>query len=367
MKKIIVLVVLIILLLITVYLIRYEPNKVNTGIMGGISLNTIIIKDNGIILGGDLNWDNHIIIKSQKDGEIIDVNEYGKNYNSFQPDQIIRIGKHNIMLTGNKLSDNRTFNMVLILINDAGEILWSKLYSKKLISYSSYNYSDEEIIIAGITNERIPFIMNIDMKGNINKYIELKEVVKENYLGYISSISKSGYLIVSNEKNQENEISRNPGKHIIKLDKKFKKIWDKEYEGNVDINEIKEINNENYIFILNKNDKSSFIEQLNKNGEVVITKNYKNLIIESIYETGDNNYIAVAETPNYDCLVMKLNDKYEEIWVKNYKIGHIYSIEVLYDNSILLLTEDSLLKIDSKGNKKWIKNYDYNKLKTFLE
>ncbi|MFW6243107.1 MAG: hypothetical protein ACOC2W_03015 [bacterium] len=158
-------------------------------------------------------------------------------------------------------------------------------------------------------------------------------------------------------------------KKLIKINSKMQKVWEKTYDYDILIKDKLDFNN-NYIIYGNR-DEQLFVQKINQKGNIVyeleIDLLSSDIDIHDIYEVNNNEFLVAGDDKDNKRMLLRLDSKGKIIWKQNYEVGPIYNIRILDDKTILLLTDNEILKTDELGNVIWKREYTYTKLKRFLK
>ncbi len=241
---------------------------------------SIIKGKNGyIIIGGTRSFgegnSDVLVLKINEGGEILWYKTFGGK--GFEEGWRIEKDKReeNYVIVGRTTSFGRgQYDFYLIKIDENGNMIWEKTFGGK---GSDYGYdicttSDGKYVAVGISNSfsetQDIYVIKIDKNGNL---IWEKTFGGKGFdYAYSLAYSGDGYIIVGNS----NSFSETPDLYILKINQKGEKIWEKIYGGKgYDTGfYIRKIGKNEYLIVGGSNSSGAgnsdlFIVKINKEGE----------------------------------------------------------------------------------------------------
>ena len=234
----------------------------------------------------------------------------------------------------------------------------------------------------------------IDEDDNISKFI-IKSDKKGKKIWYNSYGTRNGEInkiIKTNDNNYllagyETEYGVDKAL-LIKIDNNGKQIWKKTFKYSNDkvnvINSVCQVSANEYIavgYTIQKHNSSIYLIKFDDKGKKIFEKKFDNNIdkenAKNIIKIDDNNFLiigyATLEGKSRDGLVVKIDENANKVWSKSFggtSRDEFNAVTKTPDNEYILVgytrsksnsSDFWIVKIDSKGNKKWEKYFGDNK------
>jgi hypothetical protein len=234
-------------------------------------------------------------------------------------------------------------NFLILKLNSTGDIAWAKTFGDSTTAYSIQQTTDDGYIAAGTApnpasyNTAEAFVLKLDESGNKVWTKTFSDTIDNFAMVTAKTIQQTtdgGYIVAGTSRNH---MSFTDETLVLKLDESGNKIWAKTF---------------NKVF-----------------GET-----FTGFTPTSIQQTTDGGYVVLGNTSDY-FLILKLDSTGNQVWAKTLVCSSFLcsasSIQQTIDGGYIATGgiygyQDFpcyvviVLKLDSAGNKAWIKTFGYS-------
>lgn len=245
-----------------ILLAKYKNQYLWTNTYGGSITeqpNEIINKNNSIYISATTNsfgagLGDFYLIKTDTNGNVIWENTYGSSKNEIAW-SITSTQDGNLLLSGHKKIVSPDWDIYLVMVDTAGNLLWEKSYGTSMNDYGGFATStyDHSFIVYRNVNDgnggnTVGYVEKLDGKGNIiwSKNFPYNTLSSFSWAKPIEN-SDGTFLVTASVKNSNDKMI---GK-IYKLDPYGNMLWTKEYYTNPNMNQ--------YIYDIKATDDSGYV------------------------------------------------------------------------------------------------------------